>query len=238
MNYYRIADLNVLMDCETEPTVSRCRPYETAPFEKADIVIKGKQSEALASEKANPNLTKEEWEYGVYGGYFYRDLIKFGGMMLHSSAVVVDGKAYLFSAHSGTGKSTHTSLWLRLFGDRAYIINDDKPAIRYCDGKFYVYGTPFSGKHDLSRNTKVALGGICFLQRGEQNRIYKMDQNEVIFNMMEQTVRRLSMQDMDKMLSTMDVLLREVPVYRLECNMEPEAAILSYETMSGEKYSG
>ena len=75
------------------------------------------------------------------------------------------------------------------------------------------------------------------MQRGEQNRIYKMDQNEVIFNMMEQTVRRLSMQDMDKMLSTMDVLLREVPVYRLECNMEPEAAILSYETMSGEKLS-
>lgn len=238
MNYYRIADLNVAMDCDTEPTVSRCRPYATEPVEQPDIVIKAKQSEAMASAASNPKLTSEEWEYGIYGGYFYRNLIKFNGMMLHASAVVVDGKAYLFSAHSGTGKSTHTSLWLKLFGERAYIINDDKPAIRFCDGKFYVYGTPFSGKHDISRNTRAPLGGICFLKRAEENSICEMDKNEVIFNMIEQTVRRISLKDMDRMLTTLDGLLNEVKVYNLKCNMDDSAAILSYETMSGEKYIG
>lgn len=239
MNYYKIADLYVAMDCETEPTKSRCRPYAVSAVETPDIVIVGKQSEAAARAKeAQSDMTEAEWEYGVYGGYFYHDLIKFGGMMLHSSAVVVDGKAYLFSAHSGTGKSTHTSLWLKLFGECAYIINDDKPALRNIDGKFYVYGTPFSGKHDISRNTRVPLGGICFLSRAAENSICEMDKNDVIFNMMEQTVRRLSLPMMDKMLTTLDLLLKEVKVYKLECNMEDSAAVLSYETMSGERYNG
>ena len=76
-------------------------------------------------------------------------------MLLHSSAVVVDGYAYLFSADSGTGKSTHTGLWKQHFGDRAYIINDDKPAIRKVDGEWYVFGTPWSGKTDTSVNPRA-----------------------------------------------------------------------------------
>ena len=84
--------------------------------------------------------------------------------------------------------------------------------------EFYVYGTPFSGKHDLSRNTRAKLGGICFIERAEQNSISKMDINDVIFNMLTQTLRRFPKERMDKMLTLLDKLLSNVGVYKLCCN--------------------
>lgn len=239
MSLYKIADLLVEHDCSSEPTASRCEAYKASLEGEPDIVIRERQSEAYENFLKNKNnMSVGDWEYAVYGGYFYRDLLNFGGMLLHASAVVVDGKAYLFSAHSGTGKSTHTSIYLKLFGERAFIINDDKPAIRFVDGKFYVYGTPFSGKHDISRNVRAELSGICFLKQSENNVISELDSNAAIMNIIEQTVRKLSLADMDKMLSLLDMLLKTNKVYMLECNMDDEAAILSYETMSGEKYNG
>ena len=235
MSLYNIADLLVEMDFKSDLCLSRAAAYKAESDAEPDIVIKDKEEAIAQSREEHPELTLNEWEYMIYGSDFYRNLLRFDGMMLHASAVVVDGKAYLFSAPSGTGKSTHTSLWLKLFGDRAYIINDDKPAIRLCDGEFYVYGTPFSGKHDISRNTRAKLGGICFVTRGEENKIYPMPDNEVIVNMLDQTVRRLGPIAMDRLLTTLDKLLRQIKVYKIECNMDISAAKLSYQTMSGEK---
>lgn len=235
MALYRIADVVVDMDCTGSLLIKRATPYLSTKDVVADVVIKRDDNWISNSVDKNHNLNEEEWEYMFFGSEFYRELLKYDGMLLHASAVVVDGKAYLFSAKSKTGKSTHTSLWLEMFGDKAYIINDDKPAIRFVDGKFYVYGTPFSGKHDLSRNTRCELGGICFLAQAPENKISKMDINDVIFNMLSQTLRHISKDEMDMLLLLMDKLLRSVGVYMLECNMDISAAKLSYETMSGEK---
>ncbi len=238
MALYNIAGLNVEMECEGELLLSRCAAYKALTDEVADIVINDRQQEIIKACSEHPEMNREQWEYMIFGTAFYRRLIEFDGMMLHASAVVVDGKAYLFSARSGTGKSTHTSLWLRLFGDRAYIINDDKPAIRLENGRFYVYGTPFSGKHDISRNARTELGGLCFISQASENKIYPMPENEVIVNVLEQTIRRLGITQMDKMLSVLDRLLQSITVYKLECNMDIDAAKLSYETMSGERFDG
>ncbi len=238
MALYNIADLYVLIDCKGKTMLSRAEAYRAKEQREADIVINISEESTKNAAQRHAELTEDEWEYMLLGSSFYKQLINFDGMMLHASAVVVDGKAYLFSAHSGTGKSTHTSLWLKLFGDRAYIINDDKPAIRLRDGEFYVYGTPFSGKYDISRNIGVPLGGICFIARGEENKIYPMDANSVIVNVMEQTLRRLTKVNMEKMLTLLDKLLSSITVYRLECNMDISAAKLSFETMSGEKFDG
>lgn len=238
MALYNIADLYVSIDCKGKLMLSRAQAYKAKEQRDADIVINISEESTKNAAQRHAELTEDEWEYMLSGSSFYKQLINFDGMMLHASAVVVDGKAYLFSAHCGTGKSTHTSLWLKLFGDRAYIINDDKPAIRLRDGEFYVYGTPFSGKHDISRNIGVPLGGICFIARGKENKIYPMDENSVIVNVMEQTLRRLTKVNMEKMLTLLDKLLGSITVYRLECNMDISAAKLSFETMSGEKFDG
>lgn len=153
-------------------------------------------------------------------------------LILISSTVVVDGKAYSFSAPCRTGKSTHTSLWLKMLGDRAYIINDDKAAFRKIDDKFYVFGTPFSGKNDINVNTSVELGGICFVEQSETNLIERLSNDEALSLLISQTVRPSNPDRMILLCDFLDDLLKNIPIYKLKCNISLEAAELSYKTMS------
>ena len=168
----------------------------------------------------------------TYGGQFYWKLLDHGGMMLHSSAVMVDGRVYLFSAPSGTGKSTHTALWLQYLGERAKIINDDKPAIRVKGEKAYVYGTPWSGKTDLNRNVRGELAGIAVVKRSEANQIRRLNKKESIFALLDQTTRSRKEERVERLFQVMETIIQTVPIYELSCNMELEAAKVAYETMA------
>ena len=234
MSLYDIAGLKVNMDLRFPFTLDRAKAYLVGEdCDTPDMTVN------VTDEDLNRWITRfksdefsDQYEYMLAGSAFYRQLLEFDGMMLHSSAVVVDGKAYLFSAKSGTGKSTHTELWLKLFGDKAYILNDDKPAVRYIDGKLYAYGTPFSGKHDLSANTRAEVAGICFIERATENSIEQIPPSKSVPLMLEQTIRSNDITFMDKLLFVMDKLLTGVKVYKLRCNMDISAARLAYETMS------
>lgn len=210
-------------------TVEQAVPYICEPAEP-DIVI---HSDWKALQREQPHLSDEDCEYLCTGGSFYRQLLKFGGMLLHASAVVMDGRAYLFSAPCGTGKSTHTKLWLEVFGDRAYILNDDKPAIRFEDGEWYAYGTPWSGKNDISVNTRVPVAGICFLRQAKENTIAPLGGAKAVFSLLEQTARPTGAELREQLMELLDRLLAHVPVWQMTCNMEPRAAVVSYEAMSG-----
>jgi len=146
---------------------------------------------------------------------------------------VVDGKAYAFTADCGTGKSTHTQLWLNRFGDRAYILNDDKPALRFEDGVWYAYGTPWSGKYDISRNERVPLAGIAVVERGEENEILPFKGIAAIHAILKQVNRPRSAQYRVKLMELLDKLISTVPVWKLRCNMDPQAAEVAYESMCG-----
>lgn len=152
--------------------------------------------------------------------------------MLHASAVVVDGWSYLFSGPCAVGKSTHTGLWLRQFGTRAFILNDDKPALRMENGRWYAYGTPWSGKHDLSNNLRVPIAGLCFLRQGQENAITPFGGAKAIYALLEQTVRPPEAQLRERLLTLMDRLLTDVPFWQMECNMETSAAQMSFDIMS------
>ena len=172
--YYKIANLTVAMDSFGR-TVEQAEPYLCAPAEP-DITI---QSDWRALQVRQPHLSDEDSEYLTSGGSFYRQLLNFDGMMLHSSAVVRDGKAYLFTAACGTGKSTHTKLWLKNFPD-AFILNDDKPALRLEDGKFYAYGTPWNGKEHFGTTGRTEVTALCFVDRGEENSIKEISTTEAV----------------------------------------------------------
>ena len=178
------------------------------------------------------SVSDEDLEYMYSGMSFYKQLIDFEGIMLHSSAVVVDGRAYLFTADPGTGKSTHTELYLKEFGERAFILNDDKPAIRLEGDTFYAYGTPWSGKSDKSVNVRAPLAGVCILCRGEKNEIERVGARDAIIGIYAQTLRPQSKRYADKVLTLVEKLISTVPVWRLRCNMEQEAARVSYGAMS------
>ena len=229
--YYKIAGLTVKMDSFGR-TVEQAKPYECEPCEAPDITIR---SNWKLLQQQQPQLSDEDCEYLTTGGWFYSSLLKFDGLLLHASAVVVDGKAYLFSAPCGTGKSTHTKLWLKVFGDRAEILNDDKPALRQEDGAWYAYGTPWSGKHDLNSNMRVPVAGIAMLERAETNSIQPFTGPQAIFALLGQTARPPHPAAREKLLEVVDRLLKEVPLWKLRCNMEENAVLVSYEAMRGKE---
>lgn len=234
MKFYNIAGLNVGYESKYSQTLERSKPYLCKESGFADFCIKLDYSDFEKSLVQMPLMTAESLEYMRIGTAFYKGLLDYDGMMLHASAVVLDGKAYCFSAHSGTGKSTHTSLWLEHFADRnPFIINDDKPAIRFIDGSFYVYGTPFSGKHDISRNTRAPLQALCFIERSSENSIVRLKPQQVFSLLLNQTVRPKDEEKLDRLCSLIDKLLSQVPVYLLRCNISHEAAQLAYDEMSG-----
>lgn len=211
---------------EAGDLVSRCQAYKTNG-KKPDIILQPDKFRLSLYD----SLTEAEAIYVESGAYFHFHLLNFRGMTLHASAVEVDGKAYLFSGSSGTGKSTHTQLWQSVFGEKALIFNDDKPALRNLDGTWYAYGTPWSGKGE-NLNRKVPLVGICFLKQARENRIRRLDNAEAVQKIIWQTMRRFNKPEkLDLMLSRVDELVREIPVFELENRPEPEAARLSYETM-------
>lgn len=230
--FYKIAGLTVRMDSFGR-TVEQAKPYEIPPCESVDFTVK---SHWNSVKKDYPLLSDDDGEYLATGAKFYLGLLDFGGFMLHSSAVVMDGKAYLFTADCGTGKSTHTGLWLKAFGDRAYILNDDKPALRLEDGVWYAYGTPWSGKHDISVNTRVPLGGIAVVNRSETNWLEPFEGKEAVVQIFRQLNKMRSMEYRIKLLELLDKLITQVPVWKLHCNMDVEAAVVAYETMSGNQW--
>lgn len=230
---YNIAGITIDMEPKFPRTAKQSEAYLAPDTVNADVRIRLDEAYMAQLLKENPQLSEESCEYICMGSEFYDALISYGGFLLHSSAVVYNEKAYLFSAPSGTGKSTHTQLWLKRF-DGAYILNDDKPAIKIQKNGFFAFGTPFSGKTDLNINKCVPLGGICFIERSDKNYIEKIPSDEALFRLLNQTVRPYGQNKMDILLKILDKLINTMPIYKLHCNMDSEAADVAYNGMKGE----
>lgn len=234
MKTYKIANLLVAMDVNGRTEKQAAKYQVVGNTADADILIHVNAEETL---QRFPDISYDDAIYLSSGKSFHRQLLEFEGMMLHASAVVVDNKAYLFSAPCGTGKSTHTALWCRVFGEeKAQILNDDKPVLRLEEGTWYAYGTPWSGKHDKSVNIRVPLAGICILRRGEENIIAPYEGKNAVIDLLMQTPKPKDMLSRAKILELLNSLIINVPVWKMECTMDPQAAIVSYEAMSGTRF--
>lgn len=240
----KLAGRNIAISCWHGETKAFCRDYLVpAPKgdDKPDITV-----------CVNPlHLERErkeaEREYGADAARFsdayletlavYRQIAvqmpQFQTILFHGSVIAVDGEAYLFTAPSGTGKSTHTRLWRECFGPRAFMVNDDKPLIALQeDGQVIAYGTPWDGKHKLSRNTGVPVKGICILSRGEKNEIARITKEEAFGTMYQQTYRPT--ENPQVIRQTLEILdgLMKVPLWHLACTISKEAVQVAYNAMS------
>lgn len=232
MKLHKIADLYVGIEYEYPTMCNQASKYETSDKpDVVDIAVWSSKDSIKALQAKENHLTDDNCEYLITGANFYDCLIDFDGLMIHASAVVYKGNAYLFSADCGTGKSTHTQLWIKAFGDEAKILNDDKPAVRVFGDKVYAYGTPWSGKTDFNVNEKAPLKGICFIHRSPNNEIHPVTGGEMLAELLKQTMRPVDKNKMSKLLSNIDRLLEVVPVYTMGCNMDVEAAKVAYEGM-------
>lgn len=223
----RIADLIVQLPKE-DGLQERCADYLYTGSQSPDMVIDPGQyrREPYPGGICSPSLAYMESSH-----QFSQGLIAHGGFCLHASAVMLDGKAYLFSGSCGVGKSTHARLWREVFPG-AVILNDDKPALRCVDGVWYAYGTPWCGKERNHCNSKAPVAGLCFLEQADHNAIFPMEPAQALQAVLAQTIYKYGQPaQLDTMLDLLDHFLNAVPIFRLENRPEPEAALLSKNTM-------
>ncbi len=201
---------------------------------------------AVTAEEIEDERERAEYK-GFPNAYFesivaYRKIAetlpKLDAFVFHGSVLAVGGKAYILTAKSGVGKTTHTRLWLSEFPDECHILNGDKPVIRYKDGVFYACGTPWRGKEMYGIYETLPIGGIAFLERGELNKSYKISLDAALKKLAVQVYKPKERTAAIRTLSLMDRVLREVPLIRLECNMNPEAAHVARAALISGEFNG
>ena len=156
-------------------------------------------------------------------------------LLVHGSTVAVDGRAYLFMAKSGTGKSTHTRLWRQVFGERAVMINDDKPFLQLTDTGAVAFGSPWSGKHGLDSNISAPLAGICILERGQENAIAPITPANALEMLKKQTYLPLDEKKYPQFQALTETLARSTPLWHMYCNKDPQAAQVAFHAMRKEQ---
>lgn len=237
----KIAGFTAQVCSSFDSTRDYCRNYltdETAHFSVSvteDML--DYEQQALDEEAEQEGLRKRVFtrpflERAAIQRQVAEQLLDRGVLLTHGSAVAADGLGYLFTAPCGTGKSTHARLWLRELGDRARIINDDKPFLRLEGRQFFVCGAPWSGKHGLENNICVPLQGICILERGKENRITPATSSEVRDFLAHQCLPPRQTERQEAFERLVQTLADTVPVFCMQCTPQPEAARMAHSAMA------
>ena len=153
-------------------------------------------------------------------------------VLFHSSVVSYQGKAYMFLGKSGTGKSTHSQLWLKHI-EGTELVNDDNPVVRIIDGVARVYGSPWSGKTPCYRNVDYPIGGIVKLKQAPHNEIRRLKPVEAYVALaMSISGLRWKKQMGDGLHQTENQMTATVHVWHLSCLPDQNAAELCCKTIT------
>ena len=233
MPKYRIAELLIEIEARY-PLVARvCEKYREETEAPADFSVTVEEAEIAAVMAEFPEYSPAYAENYCVCRRVSNEAAARGVILFHAAAIEVDGKAYAFSAPSGTGKSTHIMLWRRRFGKRVGMINGDKPFLRERDGVFTVYGSPWCGKEGWNKNISAPLAGICFLYQSKENTIARMTADTALPRVFAQLIKPPTKTGVAACLSFADRLIKNGPIYYRGCNSSPAAAELSFRTMAG-----
>ena len=221
---YKIAERVVEINSLYEKVHNYCRDYETdetADFSVSitpdDIVYEKQKTdseyayEGLPLPNFSDALLEETAVYRKIG----EKMPDYDTIIFHGSVIAVEGQGFLFTAKSGTGKSTHTRLWREYLGEKAVMVNDDKPMLKITDNGVIAYGTPYNGKHHLGCNMSVPLKAICILTRGEKNSIVRIDKKEAYAMLLQQVYRPNDPVQMAKTLKLLDRMAENVGLYKI-----------------------
>ena len=243
----RLAQENILVRTLYSYTHNLCAEFLVEPgsFETPSIEVETSEEDIDFEREMSVQLAMQENRAPrqFSDGYLeslavYRKIatafIEHDVMLFHGSAVQVDGKAYLFTAPSGTGKSTHTNLWKELLGTRMSYINDDKPLLKFEGGAVSVLGTPWNGKHRLGSNVSAPLSAIVLLARDESDWIEPVLPQDAIGALYAQSYRPDGAAKITRTLALVARLAQDASIYKLGCTPTQHAARLSIETLCGD----
>lgn len=226
-----IADLKIAIDNKYSFIEKLCEPYK---YRGADYdFCVAVNDDELEKERAlsNAPFAYEQIESICIYRNIAEQLPYFNAFVMHCAAVKYDEHAYCFAAKSGTGKTTHIKLWRALLGDKVGIINGDKPIMRFTDGIFRVYGTPWAGKENYNRNTSAPIGGICFLKQASENAITRISSHDALNKLLQQIYIPKNPDNLLKTIDLINKLLMQTSTWQLDCNVSKEAAMLSLSAM-------
>lgn len=235
MPVYNIAGINIEINAKYPYLPRLCEKYECGD-ESAQISI-SVDGDEIDREMQGPlgQYTRGYCESICAHRKLGLILPEFDAYVMHASAFTIDGTGYAVTARSGTGKSTHTRLLRELLGERADIINGDKPIIRIIDGVPYACGSPWCGKENWSKNRCAPLKGIVYLERSTENFIEPLDKKTAARLIMGQIYRPSEAEILSKILRLVDMTLEYADTWRLGCDISEDAAKLSYSTITGAK---
>jgi len=233
MFYIKIADINIGIVNKYKYVRNLCKDYIVEQPQCVDMTVEVSEEEINDEIKNAEIPVTAAYAEGVctYRAICRRLPSEFGSYLFHSAVIEYEGQGYAFAARSGTGKSTHISLWQKKFGDNVNIVNGDKPILRFVGEKLYAWGTPWCGKEGWNINTSVPLKAICFLERAEKNTIRKISADEALMRVFQQILLPSDLEMVDSLIPLLDRTLRDVPCYILGCNMSEEAAEVAYNGM-------
>lgn len=236
----KLAEIPFGVTCLFESTRTFCREYLTGdvPCFTAELTHDDIDREREISRQLDIQDGVEPCDYSdnyleviALHRKLAKPLLQRNCIIFHGAVVAVDGEAYLFTAKSGTGKTTHTNLWTKNIRN-SYILNGDKPLIKIENGYIMVCGTPWRGKEGYGVNESVPLKALCILERNTENTIVPVTLSEAFPVLYQQTYHLEDAEDAAKTLCLLDRMGQRVKLFRLGCNMEDEAALVSYRAMS------
>lgn len=230
----RIAGLTIDFAHRYEYVRRLCRDYRTSSDSAPDISVRATEEQIEAERRnAETDLPADYAESLCLFRSLAEQIPLTGRAVFHGAAIEYQGKGYLFTAPSGTGKSTHIALWRRVIGDAVGIVNGDKPILRLTEDGVEVCSTPWAGKENWQRNVSVPLGALCLLERGETDRIRHVDPSQVIDRLMAQIYLPRDSAAAAATLDLMDALISRVPIYLLACTPTRQAVEAAFPALTG-----
>ncbi len=175
--------------------------------------------EKMPAESTPPSAYAES--QSIYRQIAYA-MNEYDGFLLHAAVISVDGRGVAFTSRSGTGKTTRVRMWKKAMGSRIRIVNGDKPILRFVDGTLFAFGTPWMGKENMGENTCVPLEYVCFLERGEEAALYKLQTKEVLRRLSGQILFPEVEENMSHFMDLLEKFVDQTKFFLLICNMDKE----------------
>jgi hypothetical protein len=233
---YDIAGLRIAIDNRLNFTTRFCEKYlssdQTSPVDMRAAVT----DEQFYAEKS---LSNGQFSDGyIENVCMYRNICtrlpEYNRMLLHAAVLSYEGNGYAFLGRSGTGKSTHTGLWMKHV-PQTKTVNGDKPILSYTNDEFIAYGTPWMGKSDIGCNRIAPIRAVYVLQRGEQNGARKISPGVVLKQLLEATLMPKTKEAMSILLGLYNDLFSSAKLILLTCNKDIEAAQVAYDAAQDER---
>lgn len=145
-----------------------------------------------------------------------RILLHRGGLILHASYIIWNGRTILFTAPSGTGKSTQAELWAE--AKNAEIINGDRAVLREKDGGMWSYSLPFAGSSGICLNKSAPVRAVVVLAQAAENSVYELAPAEAIKHLYSQcALNRWNREEVEAVLGALTKMVRKIRVVKLDC---------------------